>query len=130
MDAYEEFALPSEVLWEREFKAECRSVVERRMKKAGKKRVLERSDLYRLAECCMKLNCSNKVLGQFTLFDWCFGYQYPDQVAYTSEVVARIVDKPLMSASETAHELREAYMKMLVDREIVKRLRKWRLSQE
>jgi hypothetical protein len=128
MDECDKFGLPSELHWELDFKEECRSIVERRMKKAGKKRVLERSDLYRLAECCVKLNCSNKVLGQFTLFDWCFGYQYPDQVAYTSEVVARIVDMPLMSASETAHELHKAYTKMLVEREIVKRLRKSRLN--
>ena len=130
MDKYEEFGPMCEAHWQLDFKEECKSIVEKRMKKAGKKRVLARSDLYRLAECCMTLKCSNKVLGQFNVFDWCYGYGHPDQVAHTAEVVARIVEKPLMTTGQTVHELRAAYTRMLVDREIANRLRKWRLSQE
>ncbi len=128
MDTCTEYASLWEVPWGPDLKEDCRKIVEKRMKKAGQSRLWERSDLYRLAGCCERFDYTNKSLGHFNFSDWYHGYQHPDQVTYTLEVMARIFDKPLMTPEETAHELREAYIRMLVDREIAKRLRELRLS--
>ena len=121
-------------LWEpplgADLREDCRKIVKRRMKKAGRTRLREMSDLYRLALGCESFNYTNKNLRWYNFSDWYYGHQHPDQVQYTGEVVDYISEKPLMTPEQTAHELREAYIKLMVDREISKRLRKLRLSQE
>lgn len=130
MDACAEYGSLWEVPWKQDLREDCRKVVERRMKKAGQSRLWERSDLYRLAGCCEQFNYTNRKLRWYNFTDWYYGYQHPEQVEYTGVVVYGISEKPLMTPEQTAHELREAYIKLLVEREIAKRLRKYRLSQE
>ncbi len=107
--------------WMSLVKDACRDAVESRMRRMSWKRLVERSELCRLADCCLAFGFNNKDL-PFAVVDWDGWFQHPVQLQYTERVVNRLAAQPLMAPEQTASELRKAYTEMLVEREVARRL--------
>ena len=99
----------------------CWEAVEFRVRRTSWNTLIEKSELCRLAECCLAFGFNNKDL-PFAIDGWNEWFQYPVQVQYAVSAVERIAAKKVMSPEKTAEELLAAYTEMLVEREVARRL--------